>query len=74
MSVRVRESRNGLIPERKARTRGYDWQQGRHWVFNVDTYAKVASLVRCTGAIICTGAIVCAIYRNIAIVLPLSAV
>ena len=33
--------RNGLIPERKARTRGYDWQEGRRWTFDLETYAKV---------------------------------
>ena len=33
--------RNGLIPERKARTRGYDWQEGRRWKFDTETYVKV---------------------------------
>ena len=35
--------RNGLIPERKARTRGYDWQEGRRWTFDLETYAKVGT-------------------------------
>jgi hypothetical protein len=33
--------RNGFIPERKAGTRGYDWENGRLWSFDVETFRKV---------------------------------
>ncbi len=33
--------RNGLIPERKAGTRGYDWENGKFWSFDVETFVKV---------------------------------
>jgi len=35
--------RNGLIPERKAGTRGYDWESGRFWSFDVETFRKYGS-------------------------------
>ena len=34
-------ARSGLIPERKPKTRGYDWDGGRVWTFDRATYAKV---------------------------------
>jgi hypothetical protein len=30
-----------LIPERKAGTRGYDWENGKFWSFDVETFRKV---------------------------------
>ncbi len=33
--------RSGLIPEHKAKTRGYDWDGGRVWTFDPETYLKV---------------------------------
>jgi hypothetical protein len=37
-------NRNGLIPERKAGTRGYDWENGQRWSFDVETFIKVPEL------------------------------